>query len=463
MHCPRPTPTNREEITLNPVRYIDIDSTYRNRTSWPFPAHFMVTTPPSGVCDTMNGVTSQDPIVDGYPVISFIGDVITTAANFSGGTPNAPSLSLVESSVDNFFKGAIITDTTTNESSTIISYDGSSKVVFLSTPFSNNWSPADGYSITDPSTAGSIFMSAGPSFNNVYQGYYLVDITTGENRLIQDYNASSGTLTLATPFSGAWNITDSYEIRKDPNVMNSGSSSAMTKTQMLLDGAAAGLPNDYFKGSFIRITDPLSPIYNEIRPIIAYNGTTKLATVGPGFSQAVAAPIQYSILRFSRDNSSYINIQPTSRLDSGYYEIELITLILPNVELETATGARISFYPYVYVEFGNGSSGGTNNLIISNNPNSSRALFKCPIYDVVNPVSSSFVKVNSAGMKHTIRFNPYEDYVFRVFLPNGDLYKTTADTVSPIAPNPSLQLSATFAIKRIITHHNINNTPMMMR
>jgi hypothetical protein len=265
------------------------------------------------------------------------------------------------------------------------------------------------------------------------------------------------------PFSGAWAVSDQYEIIENPSTNNSGTSTAITTTTIMLDGAPANLPVDYYKGQYVNITDPLSPLYNVMRPIIAYDPITKIATVSPAFPGGGVAPITYNVLPLSRDNSSFVNNQPTARLDSGYYEIELITLILPNVTLDVSTGARISFYPYVYVEFGNIPQSNTRSIIISNNPNSRRALFKCPIYDVVNPITSSFIKINSAGMMHTIRFNPYEDYTFRVYLPNGELYKTEADIFSPNPPNPLLQISATFAIKRIITHNNINNTPLMMR
>ena len=461
MNCGKVNNTVIEDIIINPTRYIDIDSSYRNRTVYPYPAEFEVTSTPTNTCRQMNSLSSQDPIVYGYPSVTFDGNIITTAGAFTGGIPSRPC-SNTASAVDGFYTGATLVDTSIGEDALILSYDGDNKCFDIDGSFSGIWAATDNYTITDPSTASKIFYTSGPSFDNVYIGFYLIDATIGEQRLIVDYDASTKSIILDTPFSGAWSVTDQYEIIQDPTSTNSGIAAAMTTTTITLSNAPNNLPVDYYRGQYVNITDPTSPIYNEISPIIAYDPVTKIATVTKPFS-AAAAPVSYKVLPLSRDNSSYFNIQPTARLESGYYEIELITLILPNITLNVSTGGRIAFYPYVYVEFGNTPQANTRNIITSNNPNSRRALFKCPIYDVVNPLLSSFVKLSSAGMVQTIRFNPYEPYVFKVYLPNGDLYTTMADNSSPILPNPILQISATFAIKRIITNNNINNTPMMMR
>ncbi len=463
MECSRPIYKLLEDVTLNPIRYIDIDSTYRNRTTWPDPAYFQVTSSPSNICQQMSGTSAQDPIVDGYPIYSFKGDVSSNSGNFTGGVPFLPALALSASSIDDIYRGLIINDTTTGENVRISSYEGSNKGARLLAPFSELWSVGDAYTISVPSTTSEVYVSGGAVVNDAYNKYYLVDVTTGESRKIVDYDALTQIVTLETPFSGAWNITDDYEIRPDANVLNSGAASAMTSNTITLTGAPAGISVDYYKGSFVKISDPNSLLYNESRVITAYDPITKIATIAPPFSQVLVAPIGYEVLQFSHDNSGCVDIQPTARLDSGYYEIGLLTLILPNVILQNYPGGRIAFYPYVYVEFGNSPVSNTNNILISNNPNSSRALFKCPIYDVPNPVISTFVKVTAAGMKHVIRFNPYEDYVFRVFLPDGTLYDVGPDSSPPQNPNPALQISATFSIHRLVPNKLPNTTPMMMR
>lgn len=463
MECSRPIYKLLEDVTINPTRYIDIDSTYRNRTTWPDPAYFQVTSSPSNICQQMNGTSAQDPIVKGYPIYSFKGNTSADAGNFSGGVPFAPTLDVTALSIDNIYRGLILNDTTTGESVRINSYEGTNKAARLLASFSETWTVGDAYTILDPSTAAEVYISGGVNINDAYINYYLVDVTIGESRKIIDYDSLTQIVTLETPFSGAWSISDYYEIRPDSNVLNTGAASAMTLSTITLTGAPAGLAVDYYKGSFVKISNPTSPLYNESRVITAYDPLTKIATVAPPFSQVLVAPIDYEVLQFSYDNSSCVDIQPTARLDSGYYEIGLLTLILPNVRLQNHPGGRIAFYPYVYVEFGNSPVSNTNNILISNNPNSSRALFKCPIYDVPNPIISTFVKVTAVGMKHIIRFNPYEDYIFRIFLPDGTLYNVGPDSSPPQRPNPELQISATFSIHRVVPNKLPEATPMMMR
>ena len=69
------------------------------------------------------------------------------------------------------------------------------------------------------------------------------------------------------------------------------------------------------------------------------------------------------------------------------YQIELLNLILPNTTLTVGNGGSIAYYPYVYVELQNVSACGANlkNIIYSNNPNSTKVLFRAAIDDVPNP------------------------------------------------------------------------------
>jgi hypothetical protein len=134
------------------------------------------------------------------------------------------------------------------------------------------------------------------------------------------------------------------------------------------------------------------------------------------------------------------------------YEVELLDLILPNTTLDCGEGGRIAFYPYVYVELSNVSSTGGHlkNLIYSNNPNSTRVTFRCPINDIQNPLTSTFVRIDGDGMVQTMKFKPNDNLYFRVTLPNGETYKTLLqDTQPPAQPVGLAQISACFAIRRL--------------
>ena len=160
------------------------------------------------------------------------------------------------------------------------------------------------------------------------------------------------------------------------------------------------------------------------------------------------------ILNFSYDNFNPFTYTGSlvSQQDMVCYEVELLNLILPNEVLAVGEGGRIAFYPYVYVQLSNVSSacGGLSNIIYSNNPNAIRAIFRVPIDDVINPIISTYVKVDGDGMVQTIKFKPNDNLYFSVFLANGELYKTILpEYYSPAQPNPSSQISVCFSIRRL--------------
>ena len=149
--------------------------------------------------------------------------------------------------------------------------------------------------------------------------------------------------------------------------------------------------------------------------------------------------------------SKYVKFDnKTNVMDIGCGNFDLLNLILPNVLLALNPGSRITFYPYVYVELINVGTGANRNIIYSNNPNSTKMLFRCPINDVPNPIFSSFVKIDGDGMSQTIKFKPNDNFFFAVYLGNGNVFETLLkDNFSPLPPKGFLQISASFAFKRL--------------
>ncbi len=138
-----------------------------------------------------------------------------------------------------------------------------------------------------------------------------------------------------------------------------------------------------------------------------------------------------------------------SQANVACYKVELTNLTLPNVVL--TTGVRVVNYPYVYLEFvpdGRDMRQGQN-LIVSNNPNSDRALFICPVTNIVDPTLSTFIKIDANGMTQSIKFRPNSSFYFRVYLPDGTLFKPLqADNPSPLPANALLQVEAIFAFSQ---------------
>ena len=133
-------------------------------------------------------------------------------------------------------------------------------------------------------------------------------------------------------------------------------------------------------------------------------------------------------------------------------EVVLNSLILPNQTLTHAPGGTIAFYPFVYVELINKTSpsGGTQNIITSNNPNANRAVFKVPIKDIPQKVLSQFIKLDGVGQIQTIKFKPNDTFYFRVYFGNGDTFETVeTDFAPPLKTEDEVQISALFGFKRL--------------
>ena len=126
----------------------------------------------------------------------------------------------------------------------------------------------------------------------------------------------------------------------------------------------------------------------------------------------------------------------------------LPNLVIPNQLIAHANGGTITNFPYVYVVVSN-TMNGTTSLIKSNNPHSTNVSFRCPLVDVDSQYFNTFLKFGSE-MVNVIFFDPNNDLLFEVYLPDGTLLKTLqVDTESPNRPNPLLQISCLFTLEFI--------------
>jgi hypothetical protein len=230
--------------------------------------------------------------------------------------------------------------------------------------------------------------------------------------------------------------------------------------------ASASSVNDYYKGKFLFIVpfnnvvsqDPgISTFSNYVYKIVAYNGTTKVATLDRVYSLSnYVQPVGnmtdrlYEILEFSYDNAQnyFFSGSRLSQESSACSEVEIVDIILPNVPLKT--GSRSALYPYFYVNVeSTNASFNSSTSIYSNNPNSRKSNFITPMYDISNPFSTAFIKLDSS-MAPTLKFNPKEPLSFTLTLPDGTLFQTMEeDTQSPLPPNPLLQITVIVSVKRM--------------
>lgn len=540
---------------MSNTKYIEFDSTYRNRNIWPLPGEFEVLLSQTGRKGHLHAV---DPVSDAVNVNRWTStnfNALTNAATVSttvtaiapgigGAGDNNTIIELTAAAgnfqiIEDYYVGAVAEDVTSPiGASRILSYKylGSNRAQ-ITVSGMNSVAAGDTILIQDPTdltdTSNPLFfVPNGRNGTNSYPNYILYNETlsisnnTPVYRNITSYDATihilqvntSGTATFTTgPITTPlWTDNHVYSIRKalpligvlnnnttSSNVcslplafpakqdyflnswirMTSGASVgevrrivrydtfngnvvAVTGENVTLPNGASKIPN-YYVGSYIQAL-------GTVREVIAYDHEKKEVTLSSSiaglvsgdpfafrsiftysnFTSTVTSGDSFEILYFSYDNLNpfvYTGSQ-ISQQEMVCYEIELLNLSLPNKTLNVGVGSRIAFYPYVYVEIANvsGSSAGIKNTIYSNNPNSSRMVFRATIDDVPNPVISSFVKIDGDGMVQTLKFKPNDNLRFSVRLPNGQIYETVdSENIGPSPPNPEIQISALFSIKRL--------------
>jgi hypothetical protein len=296
-----------------------------------------------------------------------------------------------------------------------------------------------------------IRFTSGPAKNQVQQiSRYCVDCNTQTKKFIlcNPFNTKTGNFN-STYLDMGYTDADTVEL---------------TSTQLIISGADLPL-NQIIVNDVVSIQDQVFIIdriidmseTDQVFNIKPYPPSTEIIPIGTTtFDDANLTNLSatFEILPFSYDNAVPFSYSGSlvSQQEEVCYEIELLNLVLPNTNLSTGQGSRIAFYPYVYVEFTNvsGASAGVKNIIYSNNPNSNKSLFRCPVTDVSNPIVTNFINLSSDGMVQTIKFKPNDNLKFAVKLSNGEVYSTTCpERYSPFPPVLEEQISAVFSIKRV--------------
>jgi len=520
---------------MSNTRYLEIDSTYRDRNLWPLPGEFEVPISQSGRKNIENAL---DPVSLAVPIEVWTSNNLNTLThnktllfNIRALTPLFPippvfpliyssdkTTFIISGPINTFQKqynyyrnlvlvgypGLSINNITAQRriKEYIYLYSGTDTggvqidvaQITLNSPLpdslnivSNNFRITDPTDLSDPYNP-YFFVPFGRFQSDAYTSFILYNETVNEYRKIINYNELINMLyvdttksTISTVNQGpvtGWSETDNYSIRKEaPSIGNSSaifiSPISSTSSTLIINGLPNNV-NNYYKHKSIRIL-PVSggtydysydsgngfglvPLINESSNIVSstYDTTTNLTTliVSPAFTSNPTLNYLIEIMNFSFDNLCPFVYTGSlvSQQEMVCYEIKLLDLLLPNDILSVGDGGRIAFYPYVYVQLSNvsASGAGLKNIIYSNNPNATNVTFRAPIYDVQNPSTSSFVKVDGNGITQTIKFKPNDNLFFRVTLPNGEVYQNAVtDTKSPSPVNYRYQISALFSLKRL--------------
>lgn len=469
---------------MSNLRYLEVDSYYRDRNQWPNPAEFEIPISQKGqeVKTTMVDPVSNSAAITTWRGSAFDalvpGVTVTTAVVSTTSDPkcfhvSAPNGELQQ--LENYYQKAVANNTTLSELRRIASYRflgslnavGEHAEICVESQFGNTFAVGDVITITDPTTIAApltgpdIFVPAGRESNNGYPNHVLFNETVGDSRPITNYSYDTHILTLDTSAAAGgavagWAATDIFTIRK-ANPVNRGVAGASTTTTVTLPAGASAV-DDFYNGDWLEVATTAYPFVapdGQTRRIIDYTGATRVATVFPAFTVAPTGGVDVvAVLPTTRDNAVPFNYTGSlvSQSETVCYEIELLNLVLPNKTLNVGQGGRIAFYPYVYVELKNvSSSGGAGpGIIYSNNPNAKRMLFRAAVDDTPTPLISPFIKIDGDGMIQTIKFKPNDNLKFSVHMPDGSLFELEdSDTTGPVEPNGLYQISAVFSMRRL--------------
>lgn len=185
------------------------------------------------------------------------------------------------------------------------------------------------------------------------------------------------------------------------------------------------------------------------------NTTVLQGVVDPPFSTLIFPSMKIYILPYKRDNFNpfcYINLNNNLRQNGLLrYKIELLNLTIPNEVLKNGDAVPITLYPYLYLEINSSTvSRQGKNVIYSNNPNSTKAIFRVPINNTSKKADTTFLKINGNGMKQYINFNYADTTKITLKLPSGETMQTILqEYFTPFEPNRAAQISAVFKMIRI--------------
>ena len=504
---------------MSNARFIEVNSTYRDRKLWPLAAEFEI---PISQTGTRTLGSSIDPVSLATPIFSWTGNNLIVgggnlAANISN--PSAPNsigytndnnnITIVSSSqvqqLKNYYVGLNMIDTTASNLLRRISTDyyygvdstGKSRIdltFYSGLPDGATYN--DSLLIRDPTDFSDtytplIFVPDGPPQDNAFNSYILYNETINQYRPILRYDSLLNIMTLdtsgsttATNISGPistsgpagtfWQTTDNFSIRKiAPTLPSLGSSgyvltvNTSTTSTVTVVSTLLSTQANYYKNSFLRILPYSGGSYaynfipnvsnNNASQIVSYSYNTITNTgtfiLSPSLPSPPITGSPIEILPFSYDNFNPFIYTGSlvSQQDMVCYEVQLLSLTLPNATLTVGNGGRIAYYPYVYVQLSNvsASGAGLKNIIYSNNPNATNVIFRSIIYDVQDPISTPFVRIDGGSMIQTIKFKPNDNLYFKVTLSNGETYQTILEEkYSPNLPNPKAQISAVFGIRR---------------
>ena len=384
------------KIQLPVYKYLDIDSTYRNRLDYPDPNSFVVRNSNSSNVSSNNLVSYNLPVYS-FPISKlYVAGVFTSLAFQNNGSNNLTLDTRETTSVPNFYAGYFL----------------ESIAPTTATPTTLQYSTVQYGNIA--------------SYNNTTQTVVL-----------------TSNLTTATTVNGT-----NYIIRKNKPLFIGNISVINTSGSVFTITSSYGsIPNDTNSVYYMRVRKSgTSSLDNRIVQITV-SDSNQITLNSPLLLQVndsieIIGPGQNIItsLRYASGGSQSIQ--------GGDYELELLWLSVPNQILDVGYGGTLDRYPYIYCSLYTGITNTTQQVLYSNNPYTSKVIFKVPVNEYFG--DTSFITLKDSKAKQTIYFDPSQDLFFELTLPDGTVISFNEfDNMPPYPPNPFLQINLLVSMKKL--------------
>ena len=268
--------------------FIEIDSTYRNRSSFPISSNFDVL-----VGERKTNVQAEDPVCLSSSINEWVsnnfnnaigsssitGIIINTTSVGLGGAGNQKTILQVTEggagelqNIDNYYKNAILVDNA-GASYKILNYkymgNGRAQITTVST--TTIQSPI---SIFDPSdisdtTNSFFFVPNGKDESNSYVNYIIYNESTNTSANILSYDSLTGLIKISDITGLGWSLTPQqiYSIRYNSPLIGTINNNTSSTNVLSISSDFQNI-DDFYKNGFVKMTS--GPSSQEIRKISKY-------------------------------------------------------------------------------------------------------------------------------------------------------------------------------------------------
>lgn len=350
------------------VKYLEFDSTYRNRNEYPDPSNFVAEIAQSG---GNNVLTAKDPISNSASTIYWNSSFTERTAAATSvaitsvdlASTSDPTLLLIRGTytsfrtLSNFYSGCVLSLTDSTPTTvlvriatySLISSDaigGDVAQVTLTSAIPAGFTAgitgtiASETNNTSTALVPKLFIPTASSADNYYIGFVVQfynpasanPLTTTQNRTITYYDGITHLATLSATTTTNWNIANgNFVLRRavpssSSNIIYPSVNPTTTNT-LQLNPTGSSSVYDFYKGSFLRLISPL-PLqaqgYSTDQG--SYASETKIARYYTGAGTILTAPIGTRTFSLTLSTSSYT---------TDYYTGGLLTLDYGGANQET--------------------------------------------------------------------------------------------------------------------------------